>query len=54
VLFSQETAIQSHAHRRRVYNGGEGEVVVQAHPDPNNHALFVQLPLAPMQFVILR
>ncbi len=34
--------------------GGEGEVEVRAHPDPNNHSLFVELPLAPMQFVILR
>jgi alpha-amylase len=34
--------------------GDEGNVTVQAHPDPDNHSLFVQLNLAPMQFVILR
>lgn len=34
--------------------GAEGAVQVQKHPDPTNPSMFVQLTLAPMQFVILR
>lgn len=34
--------------------GKEGSVTVQSHPDPSNPSLFVQLELAPMQFVILQ
>ncbi|MBV9850211.1 MAG: alpha-amylase, partial [Armatimonadetes bacterium] len=34
--------------------GGRGTVTVQDHPDPGNPSRFIQLPLAPMQFVILR
>lgn len=33
--------------------GKEGTVTVQKHSDPGNESLFVQLELAPMQFVIL-
>jgi glycosidase len=33
--------------------GGNGEVNVEKHPDPNNSARFVRLSLKPMQFVIL-
>jgi len=33
--------------------GGQGTVTIQKHPDPHNGALFVPLPLEPMQFVIL-
>lgn len=39
--------------RLRFLYGGEGEVEVLRHPDADNSALFVQLSLAPMQFVIL-
>jgi alpha-amylase len=39
--------------RLRTLYGGEGEVTVERHPDPSNESLFVRLPLAPMQFVIL-
>ncbi len=39
--------------RLRYLYGDTGEVTIQAHPDPNNKSLFVELPLAPMQFVIL-
>ena len=34
--------------------GKEGFVTVQSHPDPGNPSLFIQLELAPMQFVILQ
>ncbi|HEY5004833.1 MAG TPA: alpha-amylase family glycosyl hydrolase [Ktedonobacteraceae bacterium] len=34
--------------------GAERSVQVQSHPDPTNPSLFVQLTLAPMQFVILQ
>jgi hypothetical protein len=34
--------------------GKEGFVTVQSPPDPGNPSLFIQLELAPMQFVILR
>ena len=34
--------------------GKEGFVMVQSHPNPSNPSLFVQLELAPMQFVILQ
>jgi alpha-amylase len=40
--------------RLRYLYGAQGEVEVLRHPDPDNDALFVRLPLAPMQFVILR
>lgn len=34
--------------------GKEGSVMVQSHPDSGNPSLFIQLELAPMQFVILQ
>jgi alpha-amylase len=39
--------------RLRYLYGGQGEVVVLAHPDPGNGTLSVKLELAPMQFVVL-
>ncbi|HEY3452729.1 MAG TPA: alpha-amylase family glycosyl hydrolase [Myxococcales bacterium] len=39
--------------RLRYLYGGQGEVTVERHPDPENGSLFVRLPLQPMQFVIL-
>jgi len=34
--------------------GGQGEIPVLRHPDSNNCSLFIRLPLAPMQFAILK
>jgi glycosidase len=39
--------------RLRYVYGGEGEVAVERHSDPQNATRFVRLDLAPMQFVIL-
>jgi glycosidase len=39
--------------RLRFLFGGQGELPVRRHPDPGNGSRFVQLPLEPMQFVVL-
>ncbi|AFZ27896.1 hypothetical protein Cylst_5920 [Cylindrospermum stagnale PCC 7417] len=37
----------------KFFSGKEGSVTIQRHPDAGNTALFIQLDLEPMQFVIL-
>ena len=37
----------------RYLYGGQGEVTVERHPDPANESVFVRVPLAPMQFVVI-
>jgi glycosidase len=48
-----DSGVAERAGRLRFLYGGEGELPVLRHPDPQNAARFVQLPLQPLQFVVL-
>ncbi|MBU7587155.1 MAG: hypothetical protein KAF91_30630, partial [Nostoc sp. TH1S01] len=52
-LIVDSTIHKNHDTMKFLY-GKEGGVTVQKHPDPSNTSLFVQINLAPMQFVILQ
>ncbi|MDI6739100.1 MAG: alpha-amylase family glycosyl hydrolase [Candidatus Edwardsbacteria bacterium] len=48
-----DAGLRKDGEKLRFLYGKEGEVTVRKHADPNNGSVFVQLELAPMQFVIL-